>query len=523
MFNLRNRSRIEAFSWVFAFLTIVCLAVTLNAHEALDAFFRSHEEYQLDEVSTAFAVAGALGLAYSVLRLKDLSAEANRRRIAEQQADIAALHDCLTGLPNRRMLDAEGVRFERYKGKRSKHAAFCIDLDGLKKVNDELGQSSGDAVLKEVARRLSQLQYDDAVFHVGGDRFVVVASASSFSTPQGYAQRIVKVICQPITIDAASVEVAVSLGFATFPSDAENFQGLVRSAECAMYFAKKVGPNVVKAFTPSMDRMMRERAQMLADLKLAIRDNTIVPHYQPLVDLKTRQVIGYEALARWEIQPGQFVSPCEFIPLAEETGLISELTNSLFSQACRDAVMWPEHIVLAFNISASQLVDRLLGLKLLQILDKTGLPGHRVELEVTESAIIQDAESASFVIGGLVQSGIKIAIDDFGTGYSSLSQLSGYQFHKLKIDRSFIASFEQCEKQDKIVKAIIALGASLGMKITAEGIEHESQFQKLAALGCDVGQGYLLGKPEAAGTLPFCNLPSLGNHREHVSSGGHAA
>jgi diguanylate cyclase (GGDEF)-like protein len=520
MFNLRNRSRIEALTWIIAFLILACFAVLLNAHEALDAFFRSYEEYQLDEILTAFAVAGALGLAYSVLRLKDLSAEANRRRIAEEYADSAAHHDCLTGLPNRRMLDAECPRFDRRTAKRLKHAAFSIDLDGLKKVNDELGQSSGDAVLKEIAGRLSQLQSDDRVFHVGGDRFVVVASAASFSTPEAHAQRIARAICQPIMVDGASIEVAVSVGFATFPSDAKNLQSLVRSAECAMYVAKKIGPNVMKAFTPSMDMMMRQRTRMLADLKLAIRTNTIIPHYQPLVDLNTTQVIGYEALARWEIQPGQFVSPCDFIPLAEETGLISDLTDSLFSQACRDAIMWPSHTVLAFNISASQLADRLLGLKLLKILNETGLPVHRLELEVTESAIIQDAESAHFVLGSLVQAGVKIALDDFGTGYSSLSQLSGYQFHKLKIDRSFVASFEQCEKQDKIVKAIIALGMSLGMKITAEGIEHESQLRKLMALGCDVGQGYLLGKPAAAIALPS---PDIANHQEHWSREGHAA
>lgn len=519
MFNFRDRSRIEAIVWIVAFIIIAAFAVTLDAHEEIDAFFRSHEHYQLDEIVTALAIAGAFGLAYSVLRLKDLWVEGNRRRLAEEKAASAAYHDGLTGLPNRRSLDAAISEFDMRRSRRSKHAAFSLDLTGLKKVNSELGQSGGDVVLKEIALRLLRLEPDDKVFHVGGDRFMLVTNSPSFSNPEAYAQRILLAICQPIEFHDISIEIAASLGYASFPDNARDFSSLVRFAESAMYEAKKSGPNVILAFTPAMDRKDRERAQMLADLKAAIQGNTISPHYQPLIDLKTGEVVGYEALARWEIRPAQFVSPCDFIPLAEETGLISVLTERLFLQACKDAITWPPHTILAFNLSASLLADRLLGLKILKILNETGLAPQRVELEVTESAIILDAESAQFVLNNLVQTGIKLALDDFGTGYSSLSQLSSYQFHTLKIDRSFISSFEVCEKQDKIVKAIIALGAGLGMKVTAEGIENESQLAKLEALGCDLGQGYLLGRPMSAKALRSHEvfrinslLPAASNH-----------
>ncbi|MFK4259759.1 putative bifunctional diguanylate cyclase/phosphodiesterase [Agrobacterium tumefaciens] len=500
MHNFRNRSFVEALMWFLAFAVIAGAAITMNAHEALDAIFASHEDHQLDEIFTAFAVAGILGLIYSILRLKDLAAEAKRRRLAERNADHATSHDGLTGLPNRRMLDAEVSSFEATNAASKLYTAFCIDLDGLKRVNDEYGDACGNAVLKAVATRLSQVRSDANTFHVGGDRFVVLSSCNC-SAPNIHAEQILAAVCQPIKIADVTIELAVSIGYATLPEDASDLKSLIRCAEGAMYIAKKRGPNVATAFTASIDDARRVRAQIEADLKAAIRDDVIVPYYQPLVDIKSGKIVGYEALARWERRPGQFVPPSDFIPLAEETGLISSLTDSLFLQACRDAVTWPSEIILAFNISAAQLGDQSLGLRLIKILDQTRLPTHRVELEVTESAFIHDSKGAQNVLGGLVQAGLKIAIDDFGTGYSSLSQLSTYPFHKLKIDRSFVQSFETCEKQDKIVNAIIALAKSLGMKITGEGIEHESQRVKLEAIGCDFGQGYWFGRPMPAASL----------------------
>ncbi|WP_244471870.1 putative bifunctional diguanylate cyclase/phosphodiesterase [Rhizobium phaseoli] len=262
-----------------------------------------------------------------------------------------------------------------------------------------------------------------------------------------------------------------------------------------MYVAKKQGRNLVKPFVPSMQDELAKRIRTEGDLRAAIRKAEIVPYYQPLVDLKANKIIGFEALARWKTASGEFIPPSEFIPVAEEAGLIVELTDQLLRRACTDALSWPSELVLSFNLSPIQLSDRLLGLRILKILGDVGLPAHRVELEVTESAIIQDAVTARIVLDDLVNAGVKIALDDFGTGFSSLSQLSSYRFDKIKIDRSFVASFETNDKQDKVIKAIIALGAGLGVAITAEGIEEESQLQRLQDLGCDIGQGYLLGRP----------------------------
>lgn len=268
----------------------------------------------------------------------------------------------------------------------------------------------------------------------------------------------------------------------------------------------------MKPFVPSMQDELAKRVRLEADLRAAIQKAEIVPYYQPLVDLKTNRIIGFEALARWKTASGEFIPPNEFIPVAEEAGLIVELTDQLLRHACTDALSWPSELVLSFNLSPIQLSDRLLGLRILKILGDVGLPAHRVELEVTESAIIQDAVTARIVLDDLVNAGVRIALDDFGTGYSSLSQLSNYRFDKIKIDRSFVSSFETNDKQDKVIKAIIALGVELGVTITAEGIEEESQLQRLQDLGCDIGQGYLLGRLRQPRSLPqttsapeFCN------------------
>jgi EAL domain-containing protein (putative c-di-GMP-specific phosphodiesterase class I) len=201
-------------------------------------------------------------------------------------------------------------------------------------------------------------------------------------------------------------------------------------------------------------------------------------------------------LARWKTAEGRFIPPCDFIPVAEDAGLIVELTEQLFRRACKDAMSWPSDTILSFNVSPTQLSDRLLGLRLLKIMGEVGLPVQRLEIEITESALIQDAAVAKEVLEDLTKAGIRIALDDFGTGYSSLSQLSNYQFQKIKIDRSFIQTFETSEKQDKVVRAMVALGHGLGVQVTAEGIEEPSQLQYLQELGCDLGQGYLLGRPQ---------------------------
>ncbi|MFW8586889.1 putative bifunctional diguanylate cyclase/phosphodiesterase [Rhizobium beringeri] len=339
------------------------------------------------------------------------------------------------------------------------------------------------------------------VFRLGGDEFVVLARRIGNPDLVALGNRIVTVIGKPFTFNGVAVDLGASVGFALFPENGDDLSQVIRHSDCAMYVAKRQGRNLVKPFVPSMQDELAKRIRVEADLRAAIKKAEIVPYYQPLVDLKTNRIIGFEALARWKTASGEFIPPNEFIPVAEEAGLIVELTDQLLRHACTDALSWPNELVLSFNLSPIQLSDRLLGLRILKILGDVGLPTHRVELEVTESAIIQDAVTARIVLDDLVNAGVRIALDDFGTGYSSLSQLSNYRFDKIKIDRSFVSSFETNDKQDKVIKAIIALGVGLGVTITAEGIEEESQLQRLQDLGCDIGQGYLLGRPAPAEKL----------------------
>ncbi|MGV1866065.1 MULTISPECIES: putative bifunctional diguanylate cyclase/phosphodiesterase [unclassified Rhizobium] len=509
----RNRAKVEAILWIATFLVIYGLAVHYNGHEALDTLFRANEKYDFDEVFTALNIGGALGLIYSLVRIKDMAEEIRRRHAAEKNVDWIACHDPLTELPNRRFLGADAATRENLACKDG-YAVFSIDLDGFKKINDLLGHDYGDQVLKIVAERLRYIFPDANVYRLGGDEFLVITERMGNPDLIAVGNRIVSNISKPISINAANVDVGASVGIARIPEDGATLAEAIQQSDCAMYAAKKAGRNGVRTFVPAMQTELEKRVQMEADLKRAMKAGKIRPHYQPLVDLKTREIVGYEALARWEVSPGQFIPPSDFIPLAEDSGLIVELTDSLFRTACRDALSWPVDTVLSFNISPVQLSDRLLGLRLMQVLGEVGLPVHRLELEVTESALIQDPEAARYVLDQFTKAGIKIALDDFGTGYSSLSQLSAFQFDKIKIDRSFVATFENSDKQDKVVRAIISLGSGLGVKITAEGIEEESQLQRLQALGCDIGQGYLLGKPQAI-AQPNLILP---NERPQTSS-----
>jgi diguanylate cyclase (GGDEF)-like protein len=490
-----NRAKFELLGWLILFLILYGLALAYDGHEALDIWMENHESMELDEIFVALNIGGALGLIYSLFRVRDLSREIARRRTAEENVDWLACHDPLTDLPNRRYLDSVCKTVAPGRPGHRDLTVFSIDLDGFKTVNDLLGHHAGDQVLKTVADRLRQVFPKEDIFRLGGDEFLVIADRHRLGDALAAGERIARLIAKPISTDSAQADIGASVGFTHYPENAADLRDAISQSDCAMYKVKRQGRNGVMAFEASMQDDLQRRMKLEADLRLALRNNQITPYYQPCVDLRTRKVIGFEALARWERAPGEFIPPSEFIAVAEETGLIVELTDVLFRHACRDALQWPDDLVLSFNISPVQLSDRLLGLRLLRVIGEVGLAVNRVELEVTETALIKDDATAKLVLDGLTAAGIKIALDDFGTGFSSLSQLSNHRFDKIKIDKSFIDTFESNEKQDKVVKAIIALGAGLGVKVTAEGIEQESQLTRLQALGCDIGQGYLLGHP----------------------------
>lgn len=479
-----------------AFLILLCGAIVLifahgtDAHERVLRFLQNYEDFELDELLLVLDVVGLMSIAYACLRLSDLRQEKRQRDRAEARAEWMAHHDALTGLFNRHALKDRLEALGQRQGEQ--FGIILIDLDGFKKVNDIFGHAAGDFVLQEVASRIIPLAAEDATYRFGGDEFVVIVQQPA--DVKETAERIATVLCEPVIFNDTMLDIGASAGYAIYPDNASTPPECLTNADTAMYAAKAGGRGCVCAYDQSMQERQLAKNRLEQALREALRREEIKPHYQPIIDLETGAVTAFEALARWERSPGNFVPPSEFIPIAEETGIIGELTDQLLQRACREALQWPEHVVLSFNISPIQLQERGLGLRILDILMQTGLAPSRLEIEITETALVQELEIAALILNDLHNGGIRIALDDFGTGYSSLAQLSNFQFDKIKIDRSFISSFQDQEKQEKIIKAIVGLGIGLDVPTTAEGIETTQQLRSLLEMGCKFGQGYLLGK-----------------------------
>ncbi|WP_234893548.1 putative bifunctional diguanylate cyclase/phosphodiesterase [Agrobacterium vitis] len=472
---------------------IWAIAIRFNFHEHLDAFLHRNEAWQLDELFNVISITGLLSLIFAARRIGELKAEIRLRNTAEDNMDWLAHHDPLTGLPNRRALSDRQAEMEALQDGRH-WVIYSIDLDGFKKVNDLVGHQGGDLLLREVAQRLTHALPNADVYRMGGDEFLLVSPRSANMDYRHAGQHIVRLLCTPYDVGGMTSEIGASVGFALFPEDSDDFKDATHCADVAMYVAKKAGQNSVYGFERIMEDRVMRRAETEMALKRAIRDNLIVPYYQPLIDLKSGELRGFEALARWKTGPNHYVPPSDFIELAETAGLIVELSDSLFRQACLDALKWPDTVRLAFNISPTQFIDRQLSLRIMSILMETGFPPSRLEIEITETALVHDIELATQILADLRQSGIRIALDDFGTGYSSLSQLSKFTFDKIKIDRSFVMSYDVDKKQEDIMRAILGLGQGLGIATTAEGIEDENQLAFLKSIGCDFGQGFLFSK-----------------------------
>lgn len=479
-------------------VALLILLTAVDAHENLDAYLRAHEAYQLDELLLVFLCAGIAGYGYAIRRLQELKRETKARTLAESRATWISFHDFLTKLPNRRFLDERAAAIVRDSFEKNGYAVCAIDLDGFKKVNDLIGHEGGDILLTTIADRLSSVFKDAIVIRLGGDEFLAISPCHELDQIQSLGAAAVKELAHPIEISGIHAEVGACIGYARYPEDALTLKDLAQCADVALYSAKRHGRNSVIAYQPGMSETLAQRAEVEGQLRQAIRDKSIVPYYQPLIDLNTGELRGFEALARWQTSKDSFVSPEDFIPMAEDIGLIVELSEQLLRRACRDAASWPADISLAFNISPTMMVDRLLGMRIVKVLGETGFNPRRLEIEITETALVRDIDLAAKVIGDLRLAGIKVALDDFGTGYSSLSQLSKFSFDKIKIDRSFIGALETDEKKMNIVRTMVALGRGLGIATTAEGIEDAAQLDALKDLGCRYGQGFLFGRPVPA-------------------------
>jgi len=467
-----------------------------------------YAEWELDDIIFVVFVMSIAMMIYAFRRYRDLSKEIGYRIGAELEAHKLARHDPLTGLPNRRFFEE---RLEEYLGAASaaqQVAVLMLDLDGFKAVNDTHGHGVGDKALSEFARRVSVIVRADAFLaRVGGDEFtIIMPKIDSLDDPTTLARRIATAVAEPFIVENVTAEFGVGIGIAIAPNDGIHADELVRRADRALYRAKAAGRSSVRFFEPEMDTHVERRIQIERDLRCAIASNAIVPQYQPLVSLDGNRIIGFEALARWENGLLGFVPPDVFIPIAEETGLINALSDQLFRRACLDAKAWPTTCVLAFNVSPVQLRDPTLGLRLLSILGQTGFSPRRLEIEITESALVENIGVAQAVIDQLRQAGVRIALDDFGTGYATLSQLLSFHLDKIKIDRSFVSRLDQSEESQVIVRAILGLAKGFGLTTTAEGVEDAGQLAYLQANGCAEGQGYLFGK-----AIPAADIPALLN------------
>src|SRR5438309_4420986 len=426
-------------------------------------------------------------------------------KIAEREQRITqlAFNDVLTGLPNRTMFQQQlDHHFRAAAGSSSLFALHCLDLDQFKVINDTLGHPAGDSLLVEAGRRVQEAARGHFVARLGGDEFVVLQSVGEDRDAiDRLARDILAAITRPIIIDGNEFAPSTSIGIAIAPQDGENGGSLLRSADLALYRAKEAGRGTYAFFEESLNERAQQRRQVEADLRLALERGEFELVYQPLLDLEHNRICSFEALLRWRHPKRGIVAPAEFIPIAEDTGLIVPLGAWVIREACSRAASWPEHVRVAVNVSAVQFHRGALNDSILRALADSGLAPNRLEVEITESIFLEGGEATLRLLHALRSLGVRIALDDFGTGYSSLSYLQSFPFDKLKIDRSFIQNLLTRDGAIAIVHAITELANTLGMETTAEGVEETAQLMELRAHGCSSVQGSLVAESMSAGDV----------------------
>lgn len=440
-------------------------------------------------------------------RYRELTREVGERRKAEEQACILAQTDPLTGCLNRRSIGPATDRLIAEAGRRNQEVAFLMfDLDNFKTINDINGHLAGDALLVETAQRILALLPGDAILaRLGGDEFACVVTFDP-ARPEAIdqlADRVIEAVSRPFIHGGLTLDVTVSVGIVsssgTRASDGRSdAQALLHNADIAMYHAKKQGRNRHYWFEPTMENELRFRSELETGIRRGLTKGEFVPYYEQQIDLESGELSGFEMLARWNSPTLGLVSPDIFIPIAEEIGVITEMSELLIAQALRDAAEWDASLTLSVNISPIQLRDPWFAQKLLKLMVEANFPPSRLDVEITESCLHQNIGVVRSLITSLKNQGVSISLDDFGTGYSSLAQLQSLPFDRIKIDRSFVSTLSSSKESSTIVQAITALGEGMNMPITAEGIESMEVLTELRNLGKFKGQGFLYGRPENA-------------------------
>lgn len=496
-------------SFVFLLISIVSAMMALGV--STNTFIWGNLLGYSNSLSISFIsiiISALAALGYRNLRQMVASFE-----VVTKQAHHLAEHDVLSGLPNRmaftRQLNRELHQIDMNKGSL---AVLFLDLDKFKEVNDNFGHSAGDMLIVEFGQRMkSLLRGSDTLARFGGDEFAIIQPCvKSFSDIETLARRIIAATSEVFNLDGANAFVGVSIGIATAPSNASDSDSLMRLADIALYRAKNDGRNRYSFFAQDMDEHLRLRKLVEDDLRAAIDENQLKLYYQPQVDATSGKIAGFEGLVRWHHPVHGSVSPAKFIPVAEERGLIVALGEWVLRRACLDAMTWPEDMSVAVNVSPIQFKHKGYVDSVVKILRETGINPARVELELTEGVVVDDAEIAENAIIELRALGVRFALDDFGTGYSSLIYLRRFAFDKIKIDKSFLDQMETTGEATILVHSVVHLGRALGLIVAAEGVENEEQHRLLQAVGCHLLQGFLFSKAvNAKAALELANAGSI--------------
>ncbi len=448
--------------------------------------------HQVLAVSIAMLIPAMMSITLNVFRVlrHSVAAAETSARLAERM-QVLARSDVVTGLLNRAGLNHHLVEHLSSLTPGAKLAMFWMDLDKFKEVNDSLGHQLGDKLLAEVANRLRAAAPKGAtVARFGGDEFIVACEARHRRDVESLAMRMMDDIMRPMRIDGNRLEIHSSMGIAVLPEDGEDIDTLMQGADLALYHSKVNGRNQINFFEPSMTRKLVRRREIEAELRIALQRNELSIFFQPIIDLDTGRIKTFEALVRWFHPEKGELMPDEFIPVAEETGAIITLGNWITVQAAKAAATWPEDVTIAVNLSPLQIRAPGAALGVLNALREARLDPHRLELEITETVLLEHSQNTENFITELSNAGVRFALDDFGTGYSSLGYLNKYPFSKIKVDRSFVSGALAGKKSDAIIRAVSGMAASLGMDIVAEGLETIEQVDAVRAAGCNLGQGY---------------------------------
>jgi diguanylate cyclase (GGDEF)-like protein len=472
--------------WIFEDVT--------ERHQAEEALLRAHEELEQRVVERTAELASANTL---------LQEEVFERMQAEQRIWQVAHHDSLTGLPNRALLhDRLEQALAKAQRSRNRVAVMFLDLDRFKSVNDTLGHAVGDELLKYVAARLtSVVRAVDTVSRLGGDEFVIVLHEASTSEDVAQvAEKILGALSTVVSIGGHQLRATPSIGISIYPDDGDEVFALMKNADTAMYHAKAAGRNNFQFFARKMNEQATHFFKLESRLRHAIESGALLLHYQPLIDWPRRTVCGMEALVRWKDGEGGLIAPADFIPIAEETGLIVPVGEWVLAAALRQNRLWQQHgrplLPVSVNLSPRQFRQKDLVDSLRRILADTGQPARLLELEITESTLMHDIEETQARLQEIAAMGVRLVIDDFGTGYSSLAYLKRFPVHKLKVDQSFVRDLTHDPEDAAIVTAIIGLARSLALDILAEGVETRPQLDALLALGCEKFQGHLFARAQ---------------------------